>query len=89
MSDQYKPGQIMQQSKDPPKRLCCVHRNIVPLEYVVARVSHPNGYKAEPFYEFAISLINANRIRVKSFYCLDCKQEIKAPNPGELKTDRL
>jgi hypothetical protein len=88
MPDPYKPGQIMSQPKDPPK-YCCLHKNIVPLEYMVARVSHPNGYKAEPFYEFAISLINANRIRVKSFYCLDCKMEIKAPNPGELKTDRL
>jgi hypothetical protein len=87
MSDDLKPGQIMGKPKE--QILCCRHRHIVPLEYVVARVSHPNGYKAEPFYEFAIGLINANRIRVKSFYCLDCKMEIKAPNPGELKIDRL
>jgi len=89
MSNAYKSGQIMPNQKEKHKRICCLHRNIVPLEYIVARISHPNGYKAEPFYEFAINLINANRIRVKSFYCLDCKMEIKAPNPGELKKDRM
>lgn len=88
MSDRFKSGQIIP-PKEEKKHHCCLHKNIIPLEYVIARVSHPNGYKESPFYEFAISLFEANRIRVKSFYCLDCKQEIKAPNPGELKTDRL
>jgi len=90
MSNVYKAGQLKaDKSNKCTTHFCCLHKNIVPLEYVVARVSHPNGYKAEPFYEFAISAINANRIRVKSFYCLDCKMEIKAPNPGELKIDRM
>ena len=89
MTDKMKAGQIMKKQKDTCKISCCRHQNIVPLEYIVARVSHPNGYSAEPFYEFAVSIMNANRIRVKSFYCLDCRQEIKAPNPGELTIDRL
>lgn len=48
MTNKFKSGQIMNQTKDPPKTLCCLHKNIIPLEYTFARVSHPNGYKADP-----------------------------------------
>jgi len=88
MTDRFKSGQVIP-IKEKEKHHCCLHQNLIPLEYVIARVSHPNGYKAEPFYEFAIGLFDVNRIRVKTFLCLDCKQEIVAPNPGTLKKDRL
>ena len=72
-----------------PGSNCCLHKNIVPLEIGFASKSWPNGYKAEPNYNFAINIISANVIRVRSYLCLDCKQEIKAPNPGALTKDRI
>ena len=68
---------------------CCLHKNIVPLEIGFASKTWPNGYKNEPDYNFAINIITANVIRVRSYLCLDCKQEIKAPNPGALTKDRI
>lgn len=81
----------LKSDKAPPKpgSNCCLHKNIVPLEIGFASKSWPNGYKNDPDYNFAINLISANVIRVRSYLCLDCKQEIKAPNPGVLKKDRL
>ena len=72
-----------------PGSNCCLHKNIVPLEIGFASKSWPNGYKNEPNYNFAINIISANVMRVRSYLCLDCKQEIKAPNPGALTKDRI
>ena len=72
-----------------PGTNCCLHKNIVPLEIGLATKTYPNGCKNEPNYNFAVSILNANVMRVRSYLCLDCKQEIKAPNPGELKKDRI
>jgi hypothetical protein len=72
-----------------PGTNCCLHKNIVPLEIGFATKTYPNGYKNDPNYNFAINIINANVMRIRSYLCLDCKQEIKAPNPGELKKDRI
>lgn len=83
----YKIGQIIEDKKRSIK--CCLHKNLVPLEIGIASKTWPNGYKEEPHYNFAISLIGANIIRIKSYLCLDCKMEIKAPEPGQLKKDRL
>lgn len=83
----YQSGQIMKDKKQAIK--CCRHKNLVPLEIGIATKTWPNGYKAEPNYNFAISLIGANVIRIKSYICMDCKMEIKAPEPGQLKKDRL
>ena len=83
----YQAGQIMSDKKKEIK--CCRHKNLVPLEIGIASKTWPNGYKAEPDYNFAISLMGANVIRVKSYICLDCKMEIKAPESGQLKKDRL
>ena len=84
----YQVGQIMADKKKDAIK-CCRHKNLVPLEIGIARKTWPNGYKAEPNYNFAVTLISADVIRVKSYICLDCKMEIKAPEPGHLKKDRL
>jgi len=84
--EKYKAGQIMSEKH---MIKCCRHMNLVPLEIGIATKTWPNGYKAEPNYNFAIGLLSANIIRVKSYICLDCKMEIKAPEPGQLKKDRL
>jgi hypothetical protein len=83
----YQSGNIMVDEKKKVK--CCRHKNLVPLEYGIATKTWPNGYKAEPNYNFAIGLLNANVARVKTYICLDCRMEIKAPEPGHLKKDRL
>lgn len=88
----YKSGAIMPDSKPPDKgQFCCLHKNIVPLEIGFANKTYPNGYKegAEPYYNFAVNILSSNIVRVKSYLCLECKQEIKAPNPGQLKKDRI
>ena len=86
-SPSYKSNTIMKGSKKQIK--CCRHKNIVPLEIGVANKTWPNGYKADPYYNFAVSLVGGNVIRVKAYLCLDCMMEIKAPEPGSLKKDRL
>ena len=85
----YEKGKIMgdKQSKDLP--YCCLHKNTVPLEIGFANKTYPNGYKAEPNYNFAVSILSSNIIRVKTYLCLDCKQEITAPNPDTIKKDRF
>ena len=60
-------------------KLYCNHYNLVPLELNFAQVTYPNGYDEKSHYNYAASAINANVLRVTSFYCLDCKAEIKAP----------
>ena len=86
----YKTGKIMKDEKPPDKgTYCCLHKNIVPLEIGFATKSWPNGYKADANYNFAVGILNSNIIRVKAYLCLECKQEIKAPNPGQLKKDRI
>jgi len=86
----YESGKIMAEEKPPDKgTYCCLHKNIVPLEVGFAVKSWPNGYKNEPNYNFAVGILNSNVIRVRSYLCLECKQEIKAPNPGQLKKDRI
>lgn len=85
--NQIKSGQIMADNKKPIK--CCQHKNLIPLEVGFAQVTYPNGYKAPPNYNFAINVIGANRARIKSYLCLDCKCEIKAPNPDTVKKDKL
>lgn len=86
----YESGKIMSDQKPPDKNeYCCKHKNIVPLEIGFATKSWPNGYKEEPNYNFAVGIVSANIVRIKSYLCLDCKQEIIAPNPGQLKKDRI
>jgi hypothetical protein len=86
----YQAGKIMSEEKPPDKgQFCCIHKNIVPLEIGFANKTYPQGYKAEPYYNFAVGILSSNIIRVKTYLCLDCKQEIKAPNPGQLKKDRI
>lgn len=85
--NQIKSGQIM--PKESKEIKCCLHRNLIPLEIGFANKTYPNGYKAEANYNFAINIIGANIVRIKTYLCLDCLQEIKAPEPGQLKKDRL
>ena len=94
----YESGKIMPEEKPPDNgavserqqpQHCCLHKNIVPLEVGFAVKSWPNGYKNEANYNFAVGILTSNVIRVRSYLCLDCKQEIRAPNPGQLKKDRL
>lgn len=90
MNSKYKSGQIM---KDPLKEVTnkniCKHLHLVPLEIGFARKTYPDGFKEDPYYNFAISMVGANIIRVKSYLCLDCHMEIKAPDPGMVKKDKL
>ncbi len=86
----YQSGKIMTEEKPPDKgSYCCLHKNIVPLEIGFALKSWPDGYKNDPYYNFVVGILSANVVRIRSYLCLDCKQEIKAPNPGQLKKDRL
>lgn len=85
----YESGKIMSEIPANEQKFCCIHKNLVPLEIGFASKTYPNGYKADPNYNFATTLISANVIRIRSYLCLDCKQEIKAPEPGTLKKDRL
>jgi len=86
----YQVGQLdSEKSQSELGSNCCLHKNIVLLEIGFASKTWPNGYKNEPNYNFAITMISANAIRVRSYLCLDCKQEIKAPNPGALTKDRI
>ena len=82
---EFKSGQIMSDNKKPIH--CCRHKNLVPLEIGFARKTWPNGYREEPNYNFAVNLVGADTIRVRTYLCLDCKCEIKAPNPGTIKKD--
>ena len=68
---------------------CCKHKNLVPLEIGFARKTYPNGYAAEPYYNFAVNMVGADVIRIRSYLCLDCGYEVKAPEPGQRKKDRL
>jgi hypothetical protein len=81
----YQSGQIMKSKKNIK---CCLHKNIIPLEYSFSRKTWPNGYKADPDYN-PVNLIGADTMRVKTYLCLDCKCEIKAPDPGHCKKDIL
>jgi hypothetical protein len=84
---QIKSGQIIPDKKKPIH--CCLHKNLVPLEIGFARKSWPNGYTAEPYYNFAINLIGADTARIRAYLCLDCGCEVKAPEPGSCRKDRL
>ena len=85
----YKSGDIIPDKDEKPSVYCCLHKNIVPLEIGFANKTYPQGYKADPYYNFAVGVVSANVVRIKTYLCLDCKMEIKAPNPGQLKKDRL
>ena len=85
----YGTGKIIPEDQKGENKFCCIHKNLVPLEIGFASKTYPNGYKAEPNYNFATNIISANIIRIRSYLCLDCKQEIKAPEPGTIKKDRL
>jgi len=86
----YSVGQLStEKSPSESGNNCCLHKNIVPLEIGFASKTWPNGYKNDANYNFAVTILSANIVRVKSYICLDCKQEIKAPNPGAMKKDRL
>lgn len=82
---EIKSGQIM---ADKTQIKCCRHRNLIPLEYAIAKRSWPNGYKAPPQYHSA-TMVGADTLRVRLYFCLDCKCEIKAPEPGQCKKDIL
>ena len=83
----FKSGQIM--SDDKKAIHCCEHKNLVPLEIGFAKKTYPNGYMADPYYNFATTLVGADTIRIRTYLCLDCGYEIKAPEPGQCKKDRL
>lgn len=90
MSNKYKAGQIM---KGPPdkeltKNKCCLHKRLTPLEVGFASKTYPEGYN-EPYYSFSVGIIEANVVRVRSYLCLTCGKEIKAPDPGMVDKDRL
>jgi hypothetical protein len=85
--DKFKSGQIMENSSK-YKSFCCLHKNLVPLEFSFARKTWPEGYEKEPFYS-SVNILGADVIRVKSYLCLDCNREIKAPNPESIQKDRL
>ena len=91
----YESGRIMNEEEQDNRKqhdrrhFCCLNKNITPLEIGFATKTWPNGYKEEPNYNFAVGILSANVVRIRSYLCLDCKQEIKAPNPGQLKKDRL
>lgn len=91
MQSKYKSGQIMKgpSDKEPSKINVCLHKRLMPLEIGFARKTWPDGYNSEPYYNFAISMVGANIVRVKSYLCLDCKKEIKAPDPGMVGKDRI
>jgi hypothetical protein len=81
----YQSGQIMKKQKD---LKLCHHKHLIPLEYSFSRKSWPNGFKADPDYS-PTNVIGADTMRVKIYFCLDCKCEVKAPNPGSCKKDIL
>jgi len=83
---EIKSGQIMSDMKKEIK--CCRHKNLVPLEYAIAKRSFPNGYKEPPQYH-ASNMVSADTLRVRMYLCLDCKCEVKAPEPGSCMVDRL
>jgi hypothetical protein len=81
----YSPGSVMKQDKTialaaPPP---CKHHNLVPLEFRFAKVTYPNGYESIPNYDYTTTIMTANVCRVKLYICLDCKEEIKAPQRKE------
>ena len=85
----FKSGQIIKsptEEKDKPSY--CLHKNLVPLELSFSRKTWPDGYEKAPFYS-TVNILGADVIRVKSYLCLDCKKEIKAPNPDSIKKDIL
>lgn len=87
--NEFKSGQIMKNStEDKEKSTYCLHKRLVPLEYSFARKTWPDGYENDPLYS-TVNILGADVVRVKSFLCLDCKKEIKAPNPDSIKKDRL
>lgn len=81
----YSPGSVMPESKPssiaaPPP---CAHPNLVPLEFRFAKVTYPNGYASISHYDYATTIMTANICRVRSYLCLGCKEEIKAPQRKE------
>lgn len=83
---QFKSGQIIPEGKKEVH--CCLHKNLIPLEICFCRKTLPNGYEEPPNYG-VVNILSANVLRVKTFLCLDCKKEIKAPDPDSIKKDRL
>lgn len=79
----------LHENKDAEKKThyCCLHKRLVPLEIGFANKTHPNGFTEEPYYNFTVSMVSANVIRVKSYLCLDCKCEVKAPSITQTKKD--
>jgi hypothetical protein len=82
---EYKSGQIIKEEK---LITCCLHKNIIPMEYTFSKKTWPNGYKSDPDYA-ATNILSADTMRVRTYICLDCKCEIKAPNPGQWKKNIL
>ena len=62
--NKFKSGQIMSDKKKSIH--CCSHKNLVPLEIGFAKKTHPNGYAADPYYNFATTLVGADTIDRKS-----------------------
>ena len=89
MPNKYETGQIMSDNKPKESSYCCLHKNLVPLEIGFANKTYPNGFNSDPNYNFAINIISANIVRVRSYLCLDCRMEIKAPNPDTIRKDRF
>ncbi len=70
---------VKKEEPSQPTIINCSHPNLIPLELNFAQVTYPNGYGEEAHYNYSASAINANVLRVKTFYCLACKMEVKAP----------
>ena len=58
----------------------CSHLHLVPLEMSFIRITHPNGYKEQPKCEFYVGISLATALRVRKYYCPECKEIIKAPS---------
>ena len=58
----------------------CSHRHLIPLEMSFIRITHPNGYKEQPKCEFYVGISLATALRVRKYYCPECKEIIKAPS---------
>ncbi len=85
MEKKFTPGSVM--SESPPLTIAvpppCKHLRLMPLEFWFAKVTHPNGYEEMADYDYATAIMTANVCRVKTYLCLDCQAEIKAPKRKE------
>lgn len=61
--------------------MSCSHRNLLAYEYEMGCRKY--GDKAEPYMDWSSNVINAHRIRVRKFLCLDCREIITIPSDAK------